>query len=585
MRKLNTILLSAAFLFVLGGCDSSLYPEKYVTNIGEDALWAVPDLAQGVLFNCYYDMPTAPDCYSSNFLDVATDNAVVNNSTGTIYRLSLGRQTPSDNPFSGWSTAYDQFQQVHQFLLHGLSPELQYVEGNEAQDAARKRRLRGEAFYLRAWWGYYLLRHWGGRDAAGNPLGYPIVTSFQTEKMTAVTGNYIRHTYDQCVAQICADCDSASFYLHGVIIPEAEYGRANETMSEFLKARTLFFAASPLYSSAVTVNGMGDYTVTDAALYKTGWERAAVQCQKVLDLCGNPAYVALKNTDLADASATATPAHIIHRNYANNNALEGRHYPPFNYGSCNSGPSQNLVDAYPMKANGYPISDPASGYNPQTPYTGRDNRMAMTVYYNGATFPSSGTQIDITKGGKDSESYVFGDIKGSSTGYYLRKFLSEKVKVTPVNSSKSVHIYPKMRLAEIFLDLAEALNEVAGPDGTVAGAGTRTAYDIIKDIRSKSGGITSDLYIETVRGDKNRFMDLILNERRIEMAFENERYWDLRRRVMDLNEPVRGIRCERDAVGTYTYSEVVLYTPTFKSYYNPVPYDEVKRGLVQNAGF
>ena len=117
MRKLNTILLSAAFLFVLGGCDSSLYPEKYVTNIGEDALWAVPDLAQGVLFNCYYDMPTAPDCYSSNFLDVATDNAVVNNSTGTIYRLSLGRQTPSDNPFSGWSTAYDQFQQVHQFLL------------------------------------------------------------------------------------------------------------------------------------------------------------------------------------------------------------------------------------------------------------------------------------------------------------------------------------------------------------------------------------------------------------------------------------------------------------------------------------
>jgi len=356
-------------------------------------------------------------------------------------------------------------------------------------------------------------------------------------------------------------------------------------MAEFVKARALFFAASPLYSSAVRVNGMGDYTVTDAAAYKAAWEKAAVQCRKVLTLCGNPSYVALKKTDLADGSATGTPSHIIHRDYANNNALEGRHYPPFNYGSCNTGPSQNLVDAFPMKANGYPITDLASGYDDQNPYSGRDNRLALAVYYNGAMFPSSKTVIDISPGGKDSESYSFGGDKGSSTGYYLHKFLSEKVVVTPVNASKSVHIYPKMRLAEIFLDLAEALNEVAGPTGTFAEAGTATAYDIIKEIRAKSGGITSDLYIETVKGDQAKFLELILNERRIEMAFENERYWDLRRRVLELNEPVKGIRYEKNDSGVYEYKTVELYTPEFRSYYNPIPYDEVKRGLVQNKDF
>ena len=588
---LSTVLLS----FLLVSCESMFRP-KGISDVSSEVMWTVPDMAQGVLMNAYNDISNNPDQYDGNFLDVATDNAVTSSYSSATYRLSMGALSSTNNPLGIWSQAYNELQYIHLFLENGLTDVTKYAPGSEEDDAAIKLRLRGEAYYLRAWWSAELLRVYGGRTSDGRALGYPIVTSSLTPDKAGNFSWQKRDSYEDCVEQICADCDAAAELLPAVATG-AYIGRATSLMAEFLKARVLFAAANPAYQSAevVTLNGMGDYTVNDEAAYKEKWLRAALQCQKVLELSGNPAYVALKRKDLVDIDQNnpVTPSHFVFRFYMQNKAMENRHFPPYYYGQCQTAPSQNLVDAYPMKSNGYPIDVEGSGYDPQDPYAGRDDRLELTVYHHGSVFPGDTTRfntIDIVEGGKDAQSFMNGGSRGSRTGYYLHKFLSETVNMLdPVQSVTALHFIPLMRLAEIFLDLAEATNEVYGPTGTGEGL-TRSAYEILKDIRAKSGGIADDQYIETVKGDKEAFTGLILNERRLEFAFENFRYWDLRRRLLPLDEKVRGVTATRDEDGHVSYTYVDVEERKFdhpRYYYVPLPYAECTKNpnLVNNMDY
>lgn len=138
-----------------------------------------------------------------------------------------------------------------------------------------------------------------------------------------------------------------------------------------------------------------------------------------MDGFGN--FYGLKATDLADAGNT-TPAEFLFRTYFNSRDLENKHFAPYYLGKANTVPSQNLVDAFPMKTTGYPISDTQkSGYDPKNPYDGRDNRFYLNIYYQGAVYGKTGLPVDVVYGGKDSQSY---DPFASRSGYYLAKFLS-----------------------------------------------------------------------------------------------------------------------------------------------------------------
>lgn len=567
---------------VLTSCEKMFKP-KTVGEVDTETMWTVPDMAKGILMGVYNDIPSRFDSYSGNYLDVATDNAVTNSFADAIYSLGLGDMTSTNNPLGVWSNCYDEFQNIHLFLDNGLTDRTRYVPDDEAGEAAEKANLRAEALYLRAWWGAYLLKTHGGKTLDGKALGYPIVTKYILPSEARDFSNIRRNTYEECVEQICRDCDEAAEVLP-LDATGAYIGRATAKMAEFLKARVLVNAASPAYQpdDIIKINGQGDFTIVDEAAYLDKWKRAEAQCRKVLSICGNPEYAATLRKDIVDIdqSNPVTPSHFIFRYYSLSNASEKRHFPPFYYGNSQSAPSQNLVDAYPMKENGYPISDPASGYDPQDPYTGRDERFEMTVYHQGSKFGENDSYIDVVEGGKDAQSFMSGGNRASRTGYYLHKGISERADMlNPVQSVNSLHFYPMMRLAEIFLDLAEASNEIYGPTGT-GSEGGMSAYDIIKDIRKKSGGIVNDLYIETVKGDKDKFRDLILNERRLEFAFENFRFWDLRRRLLPLDEPVRGMEVSRTESGKLQYNVAEIEKRGFDNiryYYVPVPYSEVKK--------
>ncbi len=555
--------------------------------------WEVAEIAEGVLYNAYTAMPTRPDSYGSNFLDAATDNALTNSYDSSVYKLSMGLLSTTNNPIGMWASAFQQFQYINLFLENGLTDKTLYNKVDPEQDAKYKTRLKGEAYFLRAYWGFRLLQLYGGKTADGQALGYPLKMHFLTEEEASDYANMTRDSYEACAQQIMDDCDVAmgllplSYTGSDPVLGSTEIGRATQMAAAALKSRVALYAASPAYQpdAVVRLDGMGDYTVLDESAMNQKWARAAKIADATLSLAGFGEVYGLQATDLADAPNT-TPSEFLFRTYHNTKELETRHFAPYYFGKAGTIPSQNLVDAFPMQ-DGYPI-DQSPAYDPSDPYAGRDKRFYLNVYYHGAQYGNSGLNVDVTATGKDSPSF---DPYGSRSGYYLAKFLSKnETLLDPILSANAIHYYPLLRKAEVFLNYAEAANEAWGPTGNPEGC-RYTAYEVIKALRAVSGGITDTGYLDEMAQSKERFRELIHNERRIELAFENQRYFDMRRWLLPLNEPVRGVRVTVDATGACVYDTDVVLEPRkyddIRYYYAPLPYDECVKNpyLVNNIGW
>lgn len=582
---------------LLGSCDD-MWDEKTNNEWEPKYVWTVSEIAQGVLNNAYSAIPKRMDSYDGNFLDAATDNALTSQYGSSVYKLATGKYSATDNPLGNWASCYQQFQYINSFLENGLGEKTKYDRVDPEKDAAYKARLKGEAFFLRAFWGFKLLQQYGGKTDDGRALGYPIAMHFISEEQAAGMTSFERNTYQECAQQIIADCDTAIHYLplsytgSDPVVGVTEVGRATQTAAAALKSRMAVYAASPAYQpdACTQIQRMGEFAVTDAGKYTSQWAYAAMVADTVLRMNGFGNFYALKSTDLADAD-NVTPAEFLFRTYHNTKEMEQRHFTPYYLGKANTVPSQNLVDAFPMKDSGYPVSGEGSksGYNPQKPYEGRDNRFYLNVYYQDAIYGGTGLPVDVIYGGRDSQTY---DATASRSGYYLAKFLSKNQMILdPVASGIAQHYYPILRKAEVFLNFAEAANEAWGPKGKdPKGLCKFTAYEVIKTIRKTSGGISNTEYLDKMAVDKDSFRKLIQNERRLELAFENQRYYDMRRCLLPLNEPVRGVVVAKDRDGVLTFATQEVEARKFddiRHYYSPLPYDECVKNpnLINNLGW
>jgi hypothetical protein len=314
------------------------------------------------------------------------------------------------------------------------------------------------------------------------------------------------------------------------------------------------------------------------------------------DPTGNVWY---KNKAKLEPAAAEMPEILWREDRHKNADQERENYPPTLYGQGRTNPSQNLVDAFPMRS-GRPITDANSGYDPQNPYANRDPRLSDDVIYNGMTFRKT-TIITGTYPNENNETDDNLNSIGTSTrtGYYLQKLLRDDV--SPLSSSliEQQHIYPRIRYTEIFLAYAEAANDAWGPKGDQAGAGF-SAYDVIKAIRKRAGLGTDeyglplpegDAYLEECAGDQTKMTNLIRNERRLELCFENKRFWDLRRWMLPLNETVKGVKIDRNeetGVLTYNYMDVEerRYDSSYQ-WYGPIPKAELLKwsNLKQTKGW
>ncbi|MDT3387988.1 MAG: RagB/SusD family nutrient uptake outer membrane protein, partial [Bacteroidota bacterium] len=174
--------------------------------------------------------------------------------------------------------------------------------------------------------------------------------------------------------------------------------------------------------------------------------------------------------------------------------------------------------------------------------------------------------------------------RSTRTGYYMKKRLRMDVNCTSGSATTKTHYTPRIRYTELYLNYAEAANEAWGPNGD--GGNGYSAYDVIKAIRKRAGvGGTNDPYLEDCAASKEKLRDLIHNERRLELCFENFRFWDLRRWKANLNETVQGINWKTD--GTYEITNVE--TREYDNYmlYAPIPNSEILKysNLKQNKGW
>lgn len=601
MKIMNLKYFLPLCAIVFSSCES-LFEEKTTNEWNDKYAWEVAKIAEGVLLNAYNAIEKRPDSYDNNFLDAATDNAVTNQYGSSIYKLGMGQFSTTNNPIGIWSKCYEQFQYINSFLENGLTDKTQYNKTDKEIDARYKERLKGEAHFLRAYWGFRLLQIYGGKTDNGEALGYPIQVSFVTEEQAANLQITNRDSYEACAKQIIDDCNLAIDFLPDVysgddpVTTASNIGRATKLAAMALKSRVALYAASPAYQpdDVVKLEQMGKFEVKNVSIYEDKWKlalRAADECVNSL-VFGD--FTGMSATDLADAANT-TPSEFIFRAFYNNKDIETRHFAPYYYGKAYNTPSQNLVDAFPS-INGYPIDDlEHANYNPEAPYENRDKRFYLNVYYHGAIYGNNGLPVDISEGGKDAQTF---NQYASRTGYYLSKFLSKNESMlNPIETVNSLHYYPMIRKTEVLLNYAEASNEVFGP--TTKGSYTKedgttvtckySAYDIIKMIREKSGGITDTGYLDEMANDKDDFRTLIQNERRIELAFENHRFFDVRRWLLPLNVTIKGVSVTDDSDGfKYEYCEVEQRKlDDIKYYYMPLPYDECVKNpdLINNLGW
>ncbi len=594
------ILISCvlAGLFLFCACDDTL-DTKVTWYFGDADTWRVPELAQGVLHKAYNGIANRPDCFSDNFLDAATDNAVTNQRNSSIYKVGMGGITSFTYPLDNWTTAYNMLNYVNAFLENGLTDQVLYNRPDPEKDKQIKQRLQGESYFLRAWWHFELLKMYGGKAANGKALGVPLADHFISEEEAAKNGNFIRPTYQATVEFIVTDLNNAIDLLPAAYSGDdlefgtTQIGRATKASAAVLKSRVLLYSASPaMQDDDVTkITGMGQFEILNATVYQAKWEAVAKELNKILGMDGFGTFVPITAAAIADASSESSD--YAFRRYFNNNLLEGFNFPPFYYGSARTTPSHNLVTAFYAK-NSYPATDVRSGINLSDPnldmmqlYTVLDNRFALNVYYHKATFGDSGQALDMSEGGKDSPSF---SENGTRTGYYLAKFVSKKsAALNPIQTLNSVHYNPLLRKSEVLLNFAEAANEAWG-NPTVKGEGCLySAYEIMKTVRTQAGGITSDPYLSEMAQSQAAFRTLVQNERRLEFAFESHRYFDMRRWVLPLNEEIKGVAVTRNQDGTFSYKEQVVEQRKYevKNYFAPLPYAELvkNKNLINNQGW
>jgi hypothetical protein len=360
-------------------------------------------------------------------------------------------------------------------------------------------------------------------------------------------------------------------------------GRFTRGSAVGLKARLLLFGASPLFNSGTP------YMEGDAATQKLVWhgsedinlwKRAADAAKELIDQ-GSYGLVNTGNfrKDFQDAYYKRGTREIL---ISTRTRFRSGAYWASNYyfyqsaGGYGTGcPTKEYVDMFPM-ADGTKITDAGSGYNPNlNPWANRDPRLYETVLVNGDFFQGREAQLWI--GGLERTTLA---ANGSRTGFGLRKFLLERNAAT---SMPSIVHWPYLRMAEIYLTYAEALNEFNnGP--------TPEAYEAVNIVRNRVG--LNDLPQTLTR---DTFREAVLTERACEFGYEEVRWFDLiRHKKANLfTQPLHGVNTTRNANGTFNYETVELQARHWRTnwsakwYLSAFPPNEVNKGygLVQNPGW
>ncbi|MBB6238337.1 hypothetical protein HDC90_002970 [Pedobacter sp. AK013] len=572
MKKYSyTLIIFSALLFICtAGC-------KKITEDGPleftdennvfDSKDSVGLFTEQFLNNIYSSLPKGFNRINNNILDAGTDDALPNSTLDNVQYYSTGGINASVLPDNTWDANYAGIRKVNIFLSKIDRVTL------KASLKGYKERWKAEARALRAMFYFELVKRWGGVPLIGDQVFDP-----QQEIKIA------RNSYDECVSYITSEMDQA---MPNLLSPNATgtfasnfYGRFSRGAAMAVKSRLLLYAASPLNNpgntaskwqlAAKAAKDIMDSVSQNKFAYKlndvaTTTHYTTTNMAGITSAAKISAYVTSVNKFLSVFSTASNNEIILPYMAATSTGVESSN-DPIGYpraGSGKTNPTQELVNDYEM-SSGKSITEAGTDYVSATPYYDRDPRLPATVMFDGLFWLTR--KVQMYDGGLDRP-LGFGKTNSGETrtGYYMRKFLTSNASGTSYTAAN--HVFPIFRYAEILLNYAEAQNEAIGPDLSV--------YNAINAIRNRVGmpNLPAGLNQAEMR-------TRIRHERRVEMAFEEQRFWDIRRwKIAEnvLNGTLHGVQGTFNGTIT-TYKTVDVAPAKFdasKMYVFPIPYKEM----------
>lgn len=540
MKKIVYMLVAVWALYSCDVLDMKPLDKVSDADVWEDS--ALIELYVNAAYNSIHHE------FGQDMLCAASDEAYCIHNWGNLWAVQKGEMT-SDNvtgiavKINYWSTAYSN--------LHTLNVFFQRIEDAPVEPAL-KNRMIGEMKFIRAWIYANLIWRYGG---------VPLITNvFELNQDYGVS----RASYDDCVDFIVKELEEAVSLLPAKFEGE-QLGRAGADACQALKARVLLYAASERNNPEHS---------------REKWEKAA-EASKALLHAGYELCDDYQSIFVDDNREIIFARYFTQANSTDFMLWNGRNG---SNGWTAENPTQNMVNAYEMKNGELPYLNeelplkvnPASGYDESNPYINRDPRFEASILHDGSMW--TGRETETWHGGLDSPESSIGSWNASKSGYAFKKFMIESIPPTG-SSVKPENPWIYFRLAEVYLNYAEAMYEL-GEEAT--------AREYINKVRSRR---SVQMPPVTVSGEALR--DKIRNERRVELAFEGHRFFDVRRWNMAKeteNRDLLGMNIQKREDGTKTYQVVLLMQRQFldQHYLVPVPRAEVDKSLgslVQNKDY
>ncbi|PVD50791.1 RagB/SusD family nutrient uptake outer membrane protein [Terrimonas sp.] len=584
-RNISTYTAVVFLILLSSGCKKFLdqVPDDRVTI---EEVFQKKQASEEYLANVYSHIREQGNQWTVNPFSGNTDELDVTWAKYSTYQLNIGSWNPTSLPFDIWGEQYKGIRSATYFINH--------IDGNEEilrlNGQQRIDQYKAEARFVRAYCYFALLRQYGPIVILGNEELAP----------DAPTADFQipRSSYDESVEYIAGQLDSVAAVLPTSPAEDRDYGRATKGAALALKARILLYAASPAF------NGNADYanfknqdgkSLISGAYDTEKWKRAADANKAVIDLNLYALYKHASGDPVESYRGILLDAYngenIFSRRNNNLTDWDVHSMPRAAGGWCGMGATQEMVDAYFMK-DGLPITESSlyseNGFTDDiyNMYVNREPRFYASVNYHNRMIQGgniiTARRLNFFNGGTDGR--YEGTEDYSKTGYLVWK------NVSPNTNRITGQWYNRpnvlIRLGEIYLNYAEALNEYD------YNSNQTEILKYINLIRERAGipqyGTGPDAL--PIPATQSEMRDKIRQERRIELAFESHRWFDMRRWKIarDVMKPVHGMNCNgKDASAFFVRTEVTPRQWRDAYMFYPLPQYEIDRGrlLVQNPGW
>lgn len=583
MKQVIYRCLLALFCYALFTSCSDILDKKPLTEISENDIWSDPALVQAYV-NARYNR--VGHGWTESMQSSAVDETELTWLRGCDV-INFGRLSPTDlGRMNGgwwgwdhrsWASEWGQIANCNIFF--------ERIDEVPFTDESLRTRMKGEVRFIRALMYNDLIVRWGAM---------PLITNSYTLNDIEEILSQKRATYKECVDFMVSELDKAATELPASYTGD-NWGRATSVAAMALKSRILLYAASDLMNVDVT-NPLVGYTSPES----DRWAKAAEAAKKAIDFALNNGYNLYTNY----SDPTTNYRNIfLDTSEGNNEVIFCRQGTKSSLGESLSSleqwnfsngfggwggncPLQELVDDYQMTdGSSFDWNNPTHSANP---YENRDPRFYATILYDGAEWKDRvlETYLDVNNageetgtGGKDSR-YGVESWNTSPTGYNIVKFLDETYTGNSWNFPNPKN-WIWLRLAEQYLNLAEALYR-AGDE-----IGARAAVNVIRQ-RAQMPDISAS---------GNSLLEAIKIERRVELVFEEHRYFDVRRWKEGekyLNRTVHAIMVKKYPDGSKKYAVGPLRSDVGGNrifhnfmYWLPIQKTEIDKNpnLLQNPGY